>query len=83
MKGRETLTQDERDVRAVQVLVAAVERGWAVRQALRAAWIEHACEEGRDCCGAAFCGIEGAQECAHSRRIDSALADVDAGEVQS
>lgn len=46
--------------------------------ALRRAFVGHASEEGRECCGAAFAGAEGAQECATWKRIWHAADQADA-----
>lgn len=73
MKGRETLTQDSRDVCAVAVLVSEIERLWERRSDLTLAFAHHAAEEGQDCCGAEFAGVPGASICASWRRVFAAL----------
>ena len=45
----------------------------ALRDAIREAWVEHASQEGAECCGAAFCNQEGAKECVVAKRFMDAL----------
>ena len=62
----------------VLVLASRAQRWARLTDALRRAFVLHASEEGRDCCGAAFAGVEGAKECATWKRIWAANAQADA-----
>ena len=45
----------------------------ALRDAIRGAWVDHASNEGVECCGAAFAGLDGAKECVVAKRFMDAL----------
>lgn len=49
-----------------------------LRDAIRGAWVDHASNEGADCCGAAFAGRDGAKECRVASRFMDALASKEA-----
>ena len=62
----------------VLVLASRAQRWASLSDRLRRAFVAHASEEGRDCCGAAFAGREGAEQCSTWKRIWHASDQADA-----
>jgi hypothetical protein len=62
----------------VLVLADRAQRWSRLSDALRRAFVAHASEEGVDCCGKAFAGVEGAEQCATWKGIWLAVDKADA-----
>lgn len=61
----------------VLVLAARAERWTRLSDEICRAFVEHASNDGRDCCGANFAGVEGAEVCATWQRIWAAIDKAD------